>query len=390
MFVLALALAAGVALAAPITKNLVPLVQDGEIIPGEYIVTFKKGVDVTAAKALADSVKAKYFYNIRNTDVESKSFVGFAAPLSDAVVESLRLRTDMLELIENNQVARTNTRQTNPPSWGLGASSSPDATNPGYYDYPNHAGAGVTIYIIDTGIRCSHNDFGNRCRWGERFGNGGEEDGNGHGTHCAGTAAGTSYGISKSSNLVAVGVLGPAGSGSYDDVIAGINWSADDCNGLCVGSMSLGGGYSAAVNNAVDAFVINTRFMAVAAGNSNTNAANTSPASAEDAYTVMATDNLARKASYSSYGAVCSVWAPGSSITSAWSTSDSATNTISGTSMACPHVAGKGALAFASGRHTGGGQLAIENYLNSISVTGQIAGVPAGTTDRFLQVSEDM
>eukprot|EP00300_Choanocystis_sp_HF-7_P013077 c1814_g1_i1.p1 GENE.c1814_g1_i1~~c1814_g1_i1.p1 ORF type:complete len:390 (-),score=40.91 c1814_g1_i1:59-1228(-) len=378
------ALLATAALAAPIQK-MVPLVSEGEVLPGSYIVTFKRNVDNKVAKALADSVKAKYFYDIPN-EIPEKSFLGFAGNFDDNVLESLRFRTDLIEVVESNQVARTNARQNNPPSWGLGASSSSDATNPGYYDYPDHAGRGVSVYIIDTGIRTTHNDFEGRAVWGERFGNGGYEDGNGHGTHCAGTAAGTSYGIAKEASLVAVGVLGPAGSGSYDDVVAGINWAADDCSGDCVGSMSLGGGYSAAVNNAVNAFVTSTRFMAVAAGNSNVNAQNTSPASAEDAYTVMATDSAGRKASYSNFGAVCSVWAPGSSITSSWSTSDSATNTISGTSMACPHVAGQAALAFASGKH-GTGRLGVEDYLNSVAVSGQIAGVPAGTTDRFLQVS---
>jgi len=370
------------ALAAPISK-MVPLVQEGEIIPGQYIVMFRRGVEVAQAKALAESVKAKHFYNISN---DEKPFVGFAGAFDDNVLASLRMRTDMIELIENNQIARTSASQVNPPSWGLGASSSSTATDPRVYNYPDHAGAGVTIYIIDTGIRITHNDFGGRARWGVRYGNGGTDDGNGHGTHCAGTAAGTSHGIAKSASLVAVGVLGPAGSGSFDDVIAGVNWAADDCNGRCVGSMSLGGGASAAVDAAVNAFVINTRFMSVAAGNSNTNAQNSSPARAADVYTVMATDSLARKASYSNYGAVCSTWAPGSSITSAWSTSDVATNTISGTSMACPHVSGKAALAFVNNRQ-GTARLGMETYLNSISTSNAITGVPAGTVNRFLNVN---
>jgi subtilisin family serine protease len=381
-------LLASAAVAAPI-QNLVPLSQEGDILPGQYIVQFKRGVELDVAKALAESVKAKYFYNIPNSD-PSKSFVGFSGSFDDNVLESLRFRTDLLENIENNQVARTNARQTNPPSWGLGAASSADATNPGYYDYPDNAGAGVKIYVIDTGVRTTHVDFEGRAVWGERFGNGGYEDGNGHGTHCAGTAGGASYGIAKKASIVAVGVLGPAGSGSYDDVIAGVNWSADDCgNSKCVGSMSLGGGASTAVDNAVNAFVENNRFMAVAAGNSNTDARNSSPARAADVYTVMATDSNARKASYSNYGSVCSVWAPGSSITSAWSTSNTATNTISGTSMACPHVAGQGALAFAGGR-LGTDKFAVENYLNDLAVTGQIVGVPTGTTDRFMQVDVNM
>jgi subtilisin family serine protease len=376
------------AMAAPIT-SLVPLTSEGEIIPGEYIVTFKNTVDVAVAREFADKIQAKNFYNIEGgKDV----FRGFSGAFSEEQVEALRLRTDLFESIEVNQVARTSARQTNPPSWGLGASSNPSAaTNPGYYDYPDQAGAGIKVYVMDTGIRTTHVDFEGRAIWGARFGQGGFDDGNGHGTHCAGTVGGASYGIAKRSTLVAVGVLGPTGSGSYDDVISGINWSASNCTAKCVGSMSLGGGASSAVDNAVNAFVVSTRFMAVAAGNSNTNAQNTSPARAADAYTVMATDSAARKASYSNYGSVCSTWAPGSSITSTWSTSNTATNTISGTSMACPHVAGAGALAFGTNKYPNqSNDLAMELYLNSIAKSNFVSGVPSGTVNRFSFVSTSM
>jgi len=379
-----LCLLISLAVAAPITEKLVPLSEEGDIIPGQFIVQAKKGADVDTVKALAESVTAEEFWHIPNSEIGD--FVGFGGHFSDAIVQSLRFRVDLLEIIERSQIFRTSARQTNPPSWGLGASSSASAQNPGYYDYPDHGGMGSTVYIIDTGIRCTHVDFGNRCTWGARFGAGGYEDGNGHGTHCAGTAAGTSYGIAKNATLVAVGVLGPTGSGSTNDVVSGIDFSADDCDGNCVGSMSLGGGASTALDNAVNSAVSVNYFMSVAAGNSNTNAQNTSPARAADSYTVMATDSLARKASYSNYGAVCSLWAPGSSITSAWSTSNTASNTISGTSMACPHVSGAGALAFASGRG-GGSRMAIENYINSVATNNAISGVPSGTVNRFIRVS---
>jgi cerevisin len=370
------------ATALPISQ-MAPLLEEGDIIPGSYIVTFKKDVDVTVAKSFADSFSARKFWNIGG------NFVGFAGEFSDAVVDHIRSHVEIVEVVERNAIARTNARQQNPPSWGLGASSSITATNPGYYDYPDHAGAGAVIYIIDTGIRITHNDFGGRAVWGARYGQGGFEDGNGHGTHCAGTAAGTAYGIAKSATLVAVGVLGPSGSGSWDDVISGVEYSADNCDSRgaqCVGSMSLGGSTNTAVNNACNAFVSDRRFLAVAAGNSNANAQNYSPAGAADVYTVMATDSAARKASYSNYGAVCSIWAPGSSITSAWSTSDSATNTISGTSMACPHVAGAGALAFISGRGVNGDRFALENYINAQGTMNAISGVPSGTVNRALHV----
>jgi len=372
-----------VAVAAALPVNLAPLQMEGDIIPGSYIVTFKRDVQLEVAQAFADSFEARKFWNIDG------NFLGFAGEFSDEVVEQIRTHVELVELVEANGIARTNARQTNPPSWGLGASSSLNAQNPGYYDYPDHGGSGVQVYIIDTGILITHNDFGSRARWGVRYGQGGNTDGNGHGTHCAGTAAGTAYGIAKSASLVAVGVLGPSGSGSWDDVISGVNWAASDCTSrgaLCVGSMSLGGSTNTAVNNACNAFVTDRRFMAVAAGNNNGNAQNYSPAGAADVYTVMATDSAARKASYSNYGAVCAMWAPGSSITSAWHTSNTATNTISGTSMACPHVAGAGALAWASGRGASGNRFAIENYLNAQGVMNAVSGVPSGTVNRFIHV----
>jgi len=380
---LVLFLCIALAFAAPIQKA--PLLQDGDIIPGSYIVTFKKGVDVEIARTFASSVSSRKFWDINDR------FIGMAGEWTEEELEMIRSKTDIVELVESNGIARTSARQNNPPSWGLGASSSTTARNPGYYDYPDHGGIGVRVYIIDTGILCTHVDFGSRCVWGARFGTGGYTDGNGHGTHCAGTAAGTSYGIAKNASLIAVGVLGPTGSGSWDDVISGMEYSSSNCGtnfaNKCVGSMSLGGSTNTAVNAAANAAVADNYFMAVAAGNNNGNAQNFSPASAADVYTVMATDANAAKASYSNYGAVCSMWAPGSSITSAWSTSNTATNTISGTSMACPHVAGAGALSFGSGRATQGNKFAIENYLNSVGTMNAISGNPAGTVNRFIFVS---
>jgi len=227
--------------------------------------------------------------------------------------------------------------------------------------------------------------------FGARYGSGGSgqnSDGNGHGTHCAGSAVGQSYGIAKAANVVAVGVLSDSGSGAWADVISGINFAANDCVGQCVGSMSLGGGATQTVDDATNAFVAANRAMFCAAGNNNGNAANFSPARAADCYSVMATDANANKASYSNYGTVCQAWAPGSSITSAWHTSDVATNTISGTSMACPHVAGAGALAFTGG-HGGSARLDIEVYLNNQATVGAIGGVPNdGTPNRFIYIDD--
>jgi len=292
------------------------------------------------------------------------------------------MRDDLIEFIEADQVARAFGQQNNVPSWGLASVSS--TTNSGSvttYYYPDTAGNGATVYIIDTGIHCTHNDFGGRCSFGARYGTGGsgdQSDGNGHGTHCGGTAVGTSYGIAKRANVVAVGVLSPIGSGSFADVISGIEFSADDCpTAVCVGSLSLGGGASTAVDQAVNAAFGAGLFQAVAAGNSATNAQNTSPARAEDAFTVMAYASNGRLASYSNYGAVCEISAPGSDITSSWHTSNTASNTISGTSMATPHVAGVAAIAIGAGSNTA---TAVWNRIQSTANSGTVAGIPSGTT----------
>jgi subtilisin family serine protease len=365
--------------AIPVTNNEfpVPLSFNGDVIPGSYIVQLKAGVDGTQARALAESVGAR-FHKIGD-------WQAFSGKFSESVLSSLRFRDDMVEFIEADQVATAFGQQNNVPSWGLGSVSSPTNTAETTYYYPDSAGNGATVYIIDTGIHCTHNDFGGRCRFGARFGNGGsgdQSDGNGHGTHCGGTAVGTSYGIAKRASVVAVGVLGPAGSGSFSDVISGIEWSAGNCNrATCVGSLSLGGGASTAVDNAVNAAFNSGLFQAVAAGNSGTNAQNTSPARAANAYTVMAYASNRAMASYSNYGSVCNINAPGSSITSTWHTSNTASNTISGTSMATPHVAGVAAILIGEGSSSA---TAVKNSLDSTANTGTVSGVPSGTTNRVL------
>jgi len=229
-------------------------------------------------------------------------------------------------------------------TWGLDRIDQRSLPLNGTYSY-DYTGAGVTAYIIDTGIRISHNEFSGRARWGATFAGGpATDDCNGHGTHVAGTVGGTTYGVAKGVSLVAVKVLGCGGSGTTTGVVSGINWVADDASGPAVANMSLGGGASnsidAAVNGAISAGVT----FAVAAGNENANACNYSPARVPAAITVGATTSTDARASYSNIGTCLDIFAPGSGITSAWKNSNTATNTISGTSMATPHVTGAAAL----------------------------------------------
>jgi subtilisin family serine protease len=234
-----------------------------------------------------------------------------------------------------------------PATWGIDRSDQPLRPLNNTYEYTD-TGAGVTAYVIDTGILAGHTQFGGRASIGiDTVGDGQNGvDCNGHGTHVAGTIGGTTYGIAKGVTIVAVRVLNCQGSGSYSGVIAGIDWvTGNHAAGTpAVANMSLGGSLSSALNTAVRNSILDGVFYAVAAGNSQQDACKYSPASTAEAVTVGATTSTDSLASYSNYGRCVDINAPGSSITSAWSTSTTATSTISGTSMATPHVAGAAAL----------------------------------------------
>jgi cerevisin len=227
------------------------------------------------------------------------------------------------------------------------------------YVYDANGGEGVTAFVIDTGINVNHVEFEGRARWGKTIPqNDVDEDGNGHGTHCAGTIASRKYGVAKAAKLVAVKVLGSNGSGSMSDVVAGVNWAAAEAKKLAadalaelkatgktsykgsVANMSLGGGKSPSLDRAVNAAVDSGLHFAVAAGNDNKDACNYSPAAAEKAITVGASTIQDTPAYFSNHGPCVDVFAPGLDILSTWIGSPYATNKISGTSMASPHVAG--------------------------------------------------
>jgi subtilisin family serine protease len=252
--------------------------------------------------------------------------------------------------MEPNRVVEASTVQNNPPSWGLERVWKKDLPLTNEYRY-SHDGEGVDIYVADTGIYCDHNDFGNRCTWGYTAPgvDGGDADCNGHGTHCAGTAAGTLHGVAKNANLIAVKVLGCSGSGSFSGIISGMEYVANQYASTkrpTICSMSLGGGRSSSVNAAVDAMSAAGVHNAIAAGNDGyQDACTRSPAGAGTSFTVASTTSSDQPSSFSNVGTCVDIWAPGSSITSAWIGNPNAVRTISGTSMATPHVAGAMAIA---------------------------------------------
>ena len=270
---------------------------------------------------------------------------GYTATLSAAQVAALEADA-RVAYVEPDAAVHTTVTQTG-ATWGLDRIDQRNRPLSGTFTY-TATGAGVKAYIIDTGIRFAHTQFGGRATSGfDAVDGGSADDCNGHGTHVAGTVGGSTYGVAKSVSLVAVRVLNCSGSGSTSGVIAGIDWVTGNHGPgqPAVANMSLGGGASTALDNAVNNSINDGVSYAVAAGNGNifgfaANACNYSPARVAAAMTISATDSSDRKASWANYGNCVDWFAPGVSITSAWYTSNTATNTISGTSMATPHTAG--------------------------------------------------
>jgi subtilisin family serine protease len=269
------------------------------------------------------------------------------------------------------------------PSWGLDRIDQRLLPFDNQYLYTS-TGAGVTAYIIDTGIRTTHADFGGRASSGYDAVDGGTaDDCNGHGTHVAGTVGGTTYGVAKGVSLVAVRVLNCSGSGTWSGVIAGINWVvANHGSAPAVANMSLGGGANSPVDTAVQSMIDDGVSTAVAAGNSSANACSYSPARVGAAMTIGATTSSDSRASYSNYGSCLDWFAPGSSIKSDWSTSDTATNTISGTSMATPHTAGA-AARYLQG-NTSASPLTVRNALATSATSGVVGSPGSGSPNLLL------
>lgn len=311
-------------------------------IRDRYIVVFK--ADVADPQGLAESL-LRGVGNGRLHHVYRGALKGFAATLPAQALEAIG-RNPNVDYIE--QDATVELRQSsvqNSATWGLDRIDQADRPLDTQYHF-SQAGSGVHAFIIDTGLRADHVEFSGRVvpGYGVVADGQGTNDCNGHGTHVAGTVGGSTWGVAKQVRLVPVRVLDCAGSGSFSGVIAGIDWAASSTLRPAVANLSLGGGLSSSVNQAVAGAVAKGLVMVVAAGNENVDACSRSPASEPSAITVGATTSADQRATYSNFGTCVDLFAPGSNITSAWSSSSSATNTISGTSMAAPHVAGAAAL----------------------------------------------
>lgn len=347
-------------------------------IPNSYIVVFKKHVTETSAgdhhnwldqihnqaetqrtelRKRSQSPINDLFQGLKHKYNIAGRFIGYSGHFDDQVIEEVRKHPDV-EFVEKDSIVHTlnlgDEQVEKQAPWGLARISHRNHLNFGNYNkylYASGTGKGVDVYVIDTGTFIEHHEFEGRASWGKTIPlNDFDEDGNGHGTHCSGTIAGKKYGVAKEANIIAVKVLSSNGSGSMSDVIKGIDYATSSHlenvknkkKGFkgSVANMSLGGDKSKALDYAVNGAVSSGIHFAVAAGNDNADSCSYSPAAAELAITVGASTLDDERAYFSNYGKCNDIFAPGLNIQSAWIGSKSAVNTISGTSMASPHIAG--------------------------------------------------
>ena len=343
-------------------------------IDGRYIVVLNDDAYAAASDLVAD-------YDGKVLDTFS-SINGFSAELSAS--DAAKLAADpAVDYVQQDGIVSLADDQTNPPSWGLDRIDQRKLPLDDVHGFPGSAGVGVHAYVIDTGVDLDHPEFVGRISSGVDTVDGDAiaEDCNGHGTHVAGTIAGTEYGVAKKANVVAVRVLDCFGSGSFAGVIKGVEWVTLHAKKPAVANMSLGGGFNQAVNDAVEASVASGVTYAVAAGNDyGYDACNVSPASAPSAITVGATDINDNRAGFSNIGPCVDIFAPGVNIASAWL--NGGTNTISGTSMASPHVAGAAALQL--GENPGATPAQVAAALGSNATPGIVGNPGTGSPNLLL------
>jgi aqualysin 1 len=321
--------------------------------------------------ALTHKGKLKHVYH--------NAINGFAVEMSPEDAE--RLSEDFrVAYVEEDGVVTLDATQSNPP-WGLDRIDQRSLPLNAIYTF-NRTGAGVFAYVIDTGILTSHTQFGGRAaNVFDAFGGNGQ-DCNGHGTHVSGTIGGSTYGVAKSVNLRGVRVLNCSGSGTNSGVIAGVDFVRTNHSNPAVANMSLGGGASSALDTAVNNLSNSGVAIAVAAGNSSTDACTSSPARAANAITVGATTTSDSRASFSNFGPCLDIFAPGQGILSAWIGSTTATRTISGTSMASPHVAGVAALYKQA--NPSASSTTVRNAIVNGATTNVVTSAGSGSPNRLL------
>ncbi|MGW6241409.1 S8 family serine peptidase [Streptomyces sp. NPDC055094] len=354
-----------------------------DAVAGSYIVlldqkTARKTDKKDLAKEYGGQLKRDY-----STAVNGFSADGLTAQ------EAQSLAADpAVDKVVQNRTFTVSATQTNPPSWGLDRIDQTATAGDSAYTYPDGAGEGVTAYVLDTGVRISHQDFEGRASYGYDAidGDNSADDGYGHGTHVAGTIAGAAHGVAKKAKIVSVRVLDDNGSGTTEQVVAGIDWVAANHQGPSVANMSLGGGADPALDEAVRNAIAAGVTFGVAAGNDSSDASTTSPARVEEAITVASSTETDGQSSFSNYGTLVDLYAPGSAITSDWNDSDTGVNTISGTSMATPHVVGAAAIYLAG--HPDATPDQVATALTDGAVPDVITNPSAGTPNKLLKIVE--
>ncbi|KAH6629245.1 subtilisin-like protease-like protein [Boeremia exigua] len=350
-----------VAVTTPLFASAAPVTSTDGIIPGKYIVRLKPDADIASITAHHNTVRNIQARNIakrhrRPTATEKEAgvereygfgkFKGYAGAFDAATVEELKALPEVMDVVED-YIMSTNALVTQSRApWGLGSISS-RTNGASSYIYDNTGGKGTFSYVVDTGIRLTHQDFGGRAQFGYNAVGGDNNDNQGHGTHVAGTVGGTTYGVAKQTTLIAVKVF-ESSQGSASSVIAGFDWAVNDIvskgrQNASVINMSLGGPGSPIWDQAVTAAWNRGVLAVVASGNENQLASNRSPARSPEVLCVgNVQSNDARRGGTtgSNYGPAVDIFAAGTGITSAYFTSDTATASMSGTSMASPHVAG--------------------------------------------------
>ncbi|MFE4667769.1 S8 family peptidase [Streptomyces sp. NPDC056716] len=352
-------------------------------VKDSYIVTLDQDAGFKASSSTGKGLIGEYGGKVDKTF--GSALNGYTATLSAEEARRLAADPAVASVEQNQRVQVADTTQTSAP-WGLDRVDQTSLPLSGTYTYPDTAGSGVTVYVVDTGVRITHQQISGRASYGYDAIDGDNiaADGNGHGTHVATTIAGSTYGIAKQAKIVGVRVLDNSGSGTTAGVIAGVDWVTQNHSGPSVANLSLGGAASTTLDTAVRNSIASGVTYAVAAGNNNLNASSYSPARVTEAITVGATTSTDARASYSNYGTVLDIFAPGSSITAGWHTSDTATATISGTSMATPHVAGAAAIYLAN--HTTSTPAQVATALVNGSTPSKVVSPGTGSPNRLLKI----
>ncbi|MFG3256688.1 S8 family serine peptidase [Streptomyces sp. NPDC048172] len=353
-----------------------------DAVKGSYVVTLKDGTGIKA-EANGEGLAEEYGGKLRRAYRSAVN--GFSVNgLSGEEARRLAADDKVDKVVQNQRVTIAGTQAD--PTWGLDRIDQAKTAGDKKYTYPDGAGAGSTVYVLDTGVHISHKDFGGRASYGFNSLDGSKkaDDKMGHGTHVAGTVAGAKYGVAKKAKVVAVKVLNDGGTGTTESIVAGIDWVTKNHKGPSVANMSIVASKDPVMDAALRKSIASGVTYAVAAGNEYQDASKLSPARVKEAITVAASDKADKQADFSSFGKIVDLYGPGVDVVSLSHKNNTGTATMSGTSMASPHVAGAAALYTAAHKSATPAQVA--SALTKGATKGAIKNPSAGTPNKLLRV----